>query len=172
MLREKAKTFIGKPCRKAGHTLRYARFPYHCVECHKGSVHKYQDKNRDKCRADNAKWAAANPEKVLAKSRRARAANPQKHRDRNKRWRLANKDKKYAQNARRRALERSRICDCCKTADFQAIYKAAQLIDCEVDHVKPLAAGGVHCVRNLQILSKAAHRAKTALDRVYLTINT
>ena len=35
----------------------------------------------------------------------------------------------------------------------------------QVDHVRPLADGGLHCVKNLQILTKQEHARKTAEER-------
>jgi len=56
----------------------------------------------------------------------------------------------------------------CKRGHSGVRYKAAQLLSAEVDHRTPLAMGGAHCLKNLQILSPAAHRAKTARDQHHI----
>jgi len=71
---------------------------------------------------------------------------------------------KRAWNSARRAKIRGQICTCCSAAAVRAVHRAATLMHAEVDHILPLALGGLHCVRNLQILSYADHKAKTAKD--------
>jgi hypothetical protein len=63
-----------------------------------------------------------------------------------------------------REAARGRVCSCCVRADFLEIYRQAALMESEVDHIRALALGGKHCVRNLQILSLAEHRLKTDAD--------
>lgn len=65
----------------------------------------------------------------------------------------------------RRAREYAQLCECCDFDRFRSIYEAAEWLHCEVDHRVPLAAGGAHCVKNLQILTIEQHKVKTKLDR-------
>jgi hypothetical protein len=53
------------------------------------------------------------------------------------------------------------LCDCCKKEDFHAIYIEAADLGHEVDHRHPKHLGGLHCMKNLQILTKAAHKEKS-----------
>jgi 5-methylcytosine-specific restriction endonuclease McrA len=54
------------------------------------------------------------------------------------------------------------LCGCCSRADFIPIYRECRTRGgCEVDHKKPLHLGGLHCVHNLQILTKEEHTLKS-----------
>jgi 5-methylcytosine-specific restriction endonuclease McrA len=71
-------------------------------------------------------------------------------------------------SARRRARKNSLRCTCCKYKDFLILYSAAKRSGKEVDHRIPLALGGRHCIKNLQALTVAEHKAKTALDQIQI----
>jgi hypothetical protein len=102
--------------------------------------------------------------KNAARMRRERSANPDLYNARNRAWKHANKDKVYADINARRAWKRGQRCTCCTYTTIQRVYLAARVLRAEVDHRKPLAIGGLHCRKNLQILSPAAHRLKTVRD--------
>ena len=40
--------------------------------------------------------------------------------------------------------------------------RAARSLKMEVDHVRPLAKDGIHCLRNLQLLEPSENRRKSA----------
>lgn len=137
-------------------------------------------KNRDKERERAARWQAANPGKKREYTSRWRAANPDKKREYSSRWYAANRDKalavgrlwdaanldkRRARGSKRRALKRSQICDCCTTKQIaDEFYFFIEHGVTEVDHVLPLAMGGLHCRKNLQLLTVLEHKAKTKLD--------
>ena len=83
-------------------------------------------------------------------------------------WRQANKDRLrqyWARwnplcNATRRARARSQLCKCCKPKDFLQLYAEARQQGKHVDHIKPLSRGGLHCLRNLQLLTPAENLKK------------
>jgi 5-methylcytosine-specific restriction endonuclease McrA len=79
-------------------------------------------------------------------------------------WHKANPGRGNAHLAMSRAKQLGLKCSCCKTKDFFPIYRAANLIDREVDHRIPKHLGGLHCLKNLQILTKADHREKNQLE--------
>jgi hypothetical protein len=104
-----------------------------------------------------AKWRRTHPDYVPKRNRakeRAAALAYQK----------ANPDKARANAARYRARKRAQLCACCKAADFHAVYRAATLLCKEVDHSVPLHLGGLHCCKNLQLLTVGEHRQKTARE--------
>jgi hypothetical protein len=110
-------------------------------------------------------YAREHREEANARQRAWRATNPQKYHEQARRL--------YAKSAVRRAgvklsVARRRSpglkCHCCTSAQFKVVYKAAELIGGEVDHVLALALGGLHCVKNLQILSVEQHKEKTKQD--------
>ena len=66
--------------------------------------------------------------------------------------------------ARNRAKKVGQLCTCCKPGDFRAIYRKAQLQGGVVDHIVPYRQGGLHCAKNLQVMSPEAHREKTRTE--------
>ena len=162
-----AEKLIGKPCPK-GHTLRYAHKPNPCVVCLKTAVAAYQAKNSKKLNAANKKWRRKNSDRKRASTYAWRAAHPDKVREMSARWRAKSLPRRMANNALRRARKRQQACTCCKPSEIVALYVAARLTGCEVDHVLALALGGRHCLKNLQILTKEAHKEKTKRDRLLI----
>lgn len=145
-----AATYNGKPC-PLGHTLRYVSGG--CVECTKA-------RSGARYRADpvaharyGKQWAANNRDKSRAIKRRWESRNAS--------YMAGNKGEK---DSRRRASKRASLCECCPPGLFRFVYWAAREAGNEVDHRLPLAMGGKHCVRNLQVLPPELHKAKTARD--------
>jgi 5-methylcytosine-specific restriction endonuclease McrA len=72
-------------------------------------------------------------------------------------------------NARWRAKKMG--CEVVKTAREAAIYREALALEAmdgikrHVDHIVPLADGGVHCADNMQILTAEEHKAKSSAER-------
>ena len=126
-------------------------------------------------------WRRANPDKVREQSRRQRrndperdkrwrAANVESARAAERRWRMANKDKRNAITATRRARLMAALVPL-TTEDQLAVVvqyaKARSLTELtgepyHVDHVVPLARGGLHHPANLQVLPGRANQRKGA----------
>lgn len=79
-------------------------------------------------------------------------------------WKKTHRGVENALEKERRARKLGQVCTCCSREKFQAIYDVAKMFGDEVDHIKPLALGGLHCRHNLQLLSPAQHRLKTVTD--------
>jgi 5-methylcytosine-specific restriction endonuclease McrA len=122
--------------------------------------------NFERKKATTTAWAASNSERKKATTAAWRAANPEREKARSAAWRAANPDAYRAivssTNARRRARKLAQICRCCTNAQLLDVYRQAGGM--EVDHIVPLALGGLHCRANMQILTKEEHKAKTRLD--------
>jgi hypothetical protein len=114
------------------------------------------ERNKEQKRARYRK----NPEKAKENFRAWREKNPEKKREINRAWREKNLEKANAKSARYRA--RKRFVDIF-TAPYQkkiieSIYASARRIsEClgikhHVDHIFPLAKGGIHTPSNLQII--------------------
>lgn len=78
---------------------------------------------------------------------------------------LLRDEKRHAKTGAHDAWFRARglnaLCTCCSFSSFYTIYsKSSQTI--HIDHIVPLAAGGKHCLDNLQALYAAEHRQKTS----------
>lgn len=137
-----------KPCRKCGSTER--RKDRRCVGC--ASIQQ-------------AKWRAANQERIRQYRTAYNEANPHKELEYRRRYRAMHPDKISAKNAKRRALKLSLRCTCCTDAQIATEYALARVLGLEVDHIKPLALGGLHCAKNLQSLNyEVEHKPKTRAD--------
>ena len=93
-------------------------------------------------------WSNGTPEAKRRGRKRYRAAHPEVMRE-----------------ARRRAKAKVGRCSCCTVKEILAVYRRAIETGCEVDHIVPFSQGGTHCVKNLQVLTKAEHVVKTAAER-------
>lgn len=71
-----------------------------------------------------------------------------------------------AKAAARRALLLSQRCACCTDDQIRHHYEIAALCGpfAHVDHVVPLALGGLHCAKNLQAITDEEHKEKTRRD--------
>ncbi len=107
---------------------------------------------------------AADPAKHVAEVRAWQIANPDKRRATHRKWKAANPDKVRADRSARRGKVHGQMCGCCTAADFAIVYEAARLTGTEVDHVVPLALGGLHCTMNMQLLTPEAHLEKSRKD--------
>jgi hypothetical protein len=156
-----AATFMGKPCRACGRTERYVAGNKECVVCQRKRRAVWQAKwraaNLDTARERNRlfmlKWIQENPELARERSR----AGYRKHYIR----RIPDL---RANTVKYRARKRSALCDCCSTSEFRVLYRKAKQWGFQVDHVIPLACGGRHCVRNMQLLHPNEHKDKSAQE--------
>lgn len=155
-----------------------------CKKCNSETDHHKAGKCKVCDRAFSAKWAAANPDKRKAAAARYRAADPDKVRKSNAKWKAAYPEKVKEINAAWRAknpeacrihvqnrnarkrenggklstglaeklykLQRGK-CPCCK----QPLGD-----DYHLDHIVPLALGGVHEDWNMQLLRAVCNMQK------------
>ena len=116
------------------------------------SVKQYREANTDKLRERYAKWRKANPHIM-------------------KEWRAANRDKVLANHAKRRARVRGAK-GTLTAEDLQRILRSqrGKCAYCRVgikgkyhaDHIMPLARGGAHEPRNIQLLCQPCNQRKHA----------
>lgn len=185
--------FTGKPC-KRGHVAPRYVCDKACVECknaqrrqfaaahpekmrayvtkwregnrgaHRAAGRSWRERNVEEARAAFQEWYETNRDAIRESARRRYEANREAEIARTKAWQQANPEKQRAIEQRRRARKLEALCDCCTPEDFHSINDLARLAGFEVDHVEPLALGGRHCRHNLQLLTPADHKAKTASD--------
>lgn len=147
--------FTGKPCRR-GHVA--ARFTVNstCVECDR---EKYHAKSEQRI-VQMAEWRAANPDKVKAACANWRANNPgavRTHRN----LRKARVTKQGPGFTHQQVLslvsaQGGKCGNCLKKVggNFHA------------DHIVPLAKGGAHDIRNIQILCPSCNQRKHKKDPI------
>lgn len=139
-------------------------------------AYRTRPENREKARLRAAEWRAVNKERErnskrasYLKNRDRRCESVREYQSRNARV-VAERRRAYfaahpwvkrALHAIRRANLLRQRCDCCDRTVLREIYRSQG----EIDHKVPLALGGHHCAKNLQVLTRDQHVAKTAIDR-------
>lgn len=144
----------------------------------------YRAKNRDKLIANNKEWCENNSEKYKATAKNWRSNNKESIKDRTLDWVSNNRDKvntnslKYAKinrdkvntlSANRRAKKFGATIymtkeDSAKIEELYTIAKDATKLfgsGWEVDHIVPLAKGGLHKLSNLQVVPESWNRVKS-----------
>lgn len=179
-----------RPCKNCGETDRYKDGK--CKACVRARVKRYAEKNREAVLAYGRQWRQDNIEKVRAADRKRsieyRLQNPEKRKAVQDRYVLANKER--VANASRSwkarnpiavrlmaATRRQRLASGCPssrpTAKFINDLLELQRGKCaccrtsikknnHIDHVIPLAKGGEHSRRNIQLLCPPCNLAKNA----------
>lgn len=113
-----------------------------------------------------AKWHAEHPERLAEIKAAYVSRNPEKVRAAKKLWKERNPAVVLVATRKRQAKKRAALCDCCQGLDGKAnlvlVYGLARRLSLHVDHVQPLAKGGRHCLRNLQLLTPVDNLRKGA----------
>lgn len=166
-----------KKCKKCGETKPIAEFSKDAKardgmqsSC-KACAAAYYVANREKLRSANAKWQAENPKKRGVSIAKYRAANSVKLKSAAAKWWEANADKRRIYEHNRRASKREvggklskglseRLfklqrgkCACCGLPLGD---------DYHLDHIMPLALGGVNADTNMQLLRQSCNNQKYA----------
>lgn len=132
--------FTGLPC-KRGHVVERYTVQGGCVKCALDGVVRYIARNRDKHRAWNAKASGVYRAGHKPVVRRLKCGYMRK---------------------RKKQLKAQR-CSCCTLIEIKA-FLATKPQGRETDHILAIGLGGAHCLKNLQFLTLAAHKAKSAED--------
>ena len=128
--------------------------------------------NRDAVRERHRRYYEANRDAVRERHRRWREANREAALECDRRWREANRDRVRTHYANRRARKRAAHIE---TVDYQEIYQrdnwTCQLCgvdlkdrpgEIHVDHIVPLARGGLHYRANLWTTCQTCNLSKGA----------
>lgn len=115
------------------------------ADAHRGEYYK---NNKEKCNKASKRYYEANKEKILAYY---------------KEWKKDNQDKRNASHAKRKAQKLNQTPDNADSQKILLYYKKARELDgYEVDHIQPLAKGGLHHEDNLQLLPCELNNEKKA----------
>jgi 5-methylcytosine-specific restriction endonuclease McrA len=128
----------------------------------KAYLKKYAKDNKARINERSRARYAADSKKVLAAKKKWRLANSDRKKAINRAWRLANPARDTATLARRRARKLAQTCGCCAPWSLKFIYAQGRALGMHVDHVKPLAKGGLHCLKNMQLLAPSDNQRKGA----------
>ncbi|QJB21902.1 glycolate dehydrogenase [Xanthomonas phage FoX3] len=167
--------FTGKPCPN-GHVVERQVSGGGCVECTRANAAAWYAANADRHRANAAAWRAENPERQRANVAAWRAANPERKRANVAAWRAANPEKASAHWSNRRARKAAAIP--ADWSDFDQFVMEEAAAACKrreemtgyawhVDHMIPLAKGGLHCATNIQVIPASMNMSKG--DKLTLT---
>ena len=132
------------------------------------AMRRYRLRNPYSAKEREAKkdWLARNPGKNAEHCKNFRRKHPEKAAALVTAWKKAHperaRDIALRGVNRRRARKQAALCECCAPVSFRFIYLQARGLKMEVDHVQPLAKGGKHCLRNLQLLDLTENRRKGA----------
>ena len=146
---------------------------YNCKCCQSAASAAWDNANKAQRAARNAAWYTANPERVAAYKAGWRKANPERVAAYSAKWQKANPDHRAALYGKTHAVARSPLGHGCIPEDFDIhatipIYAESRKLSSEtgelhhVDHIIPLAAGGLHVASNLQVLTASENIAKGA----------
>ena len=125
----------------------------------------YREANKEKIAAKVKAYAAANRDKIRAYNEEYRRTPEERARRvvATKAWQAARPGYGLAHMNGTRAKKRGCVSEVCP--EMIALYALSQeSTGLEVDHIIPLSEGGPHCFWNLQLMTKAEHRAKTDID--------
>jgi hypothetical protein len=123
-------------------------------------VKAWREKNKAKIQIYANRWAKKNADKKKATTTAWQKANPDNARAACRRWHGKNPQKVWERNVRARARKRAAAVpltneERAKIVGFYAEARALTELtgySYHVDHIKPLAKGGLHHPSNLQVL--------------------
>lgn len=172
--------FTGRSCVNNHVCLRIAQNA-HCVMCKKESKAEYYRKNKNRVTAANKKNVEKNRERVRARKKKWHADNRLRCRVKIREWIERNKERYnelsrlHTQKRRSLAKQNGGILD---PSDVQKLYVKQRgmcaynfckksLKNCyHIDHIIPLALGGRHDRRNVQLLCPPCNREKGAIHPI------
>lgn len=158
-----------RPCIKCGEADRYKNGD--CKPCAREGARKYREADPQKHRDSSRKWAAANRDRVRENNSNWYEANKDWAAEQNRNWQKVNPEKRKIINQNRRAKVRgsggklsSNIvqtlmalqkgkCTCCGKS-----LKSGH----HLDHVIPIALGGMNDDSNVQLLTPKCNLSKGA----------
>lgn len=147
----------------------------------------YREANRDRLNASSRQWQLDNPEKFAAYQNSYREANRARETARANAWRIAHpgRQAEYARKWAKENMERRRLAQANRRGRISAHpgtlsgdivdrlmrLQRGKCVACRcdlrasghhIDHIIPLARGGEHCDRNVQLLCPTCNLAKHA----------
>lgn len=129
---------------------------------------RWRIKNKDKHIAYSLNWAKENPNRVNKKNKLWKQRNPERYKEFQRKYNSSVPEKKRKQAAIRRCKKKNQspILNENQKKIVECLYKQAIRLtkrfgfQFEVDHILPLAKGGLHEPANLQVVPMKINRSK------------
>ena len=158
--RERQRGYICKGCAKS----RSSEYRKANLEREKARQAEYRKANREKIKASGASYYKANREKMRANREAWRKENMGKFSAYALAYAKANPGRRAATQAKRRALLKAQTPSWYDHVMVTEIYEVASEFGYHVDHIVPLANGGLHSHENLQLLTPEENSSKGARE--------
>lgn len=120
--------------------------------------------NPERAREIQRKSDKKYPARIAATRARHRVANLEAYREQQRRFHAKHPEYRREKVARYKARALDQECGCCDTEKLRKYYLRTVKARKEVDHKRPIRCGGMHCIKNLQMLTSLQHREKSKLD--------
>lgn len=150
------KIYDGVPCKNCGSTKKHVS-SYSCVDCNvKRNLHKLYDKNL------MAQYRTKEKYKLYWDNNKEKAKEIEDRYNKSEKGKLSNTNK----SAKRRAKVKDQLPEDADFVKIREIYAKCRAISLdsgiphEVDHIIPIAKGGLHHHDNLQIITMTENRKK------------
>lgn len=131
-----------------------------CKECCLKRCKKHYEENKEKRR----KYSAEYSREHILERKEYNLRNKLRNADRAKKYHEEHSDKINPLRCFRKALKKYPLCDCCSLEVIKIFY-LNRPEEHQVDHKLCAKLGGLHCISNLQYLTKEDHIKKGGIER-------
>lgn len=139
----------------------------HCIECHRIVANDYASRNRKKLTQANDIWRQANRARHLETRKVWRKQHAEGERERSREWQKRNLERVKANTHKRRArmlsnggsFTQEEWLSLCAHYEYRCLC-CGEHRPLTVDHIIPIAKGGMNTIDNIQPLCKPCNSAK------------
>lgn len=141
------------------------RRKHYCKECNQERLKKYYYKKRPELLAKKKASYLENKPKYLEKSRKYREENPEKVKAAMTEWVSAHPGNLRKNNKKRKAVLRGATAKAISVKELESLlskpcFYCGSKDDIQIDHVVPIARGGLHSIGNLAPACKSCNSSK------------
>lgn len=130
-------------------------------EKHKKNTRRWRERNPERNKENVSRYQKAHRNEVLEINRRWQERNPERTREIIDNWQKAHPERVRASSAKRRQRVKAYAPTPTEQTEIHGIYASAKQGE-HVDHIYPLALGGLHHPWNLRVIPAQENRRKHA----------